>query len=107
MAHGWWLQAAVLLFHAAVERESLPLPLSSSFLFCSVSFNNGRPSCPLGFVLICFYKISLPGFKLPSIFPFSLYFIPFFFGLSLLVPPSVRSLLSFSPPRVLALSRYL
>ena len=52
VAHGRRLQATILLFQAA-KRESLPLPLSSSFLvFFFVSFTSDRPLVLS--VLFCF-----------------------------------------------------
>jgi len=68
------------------EREILPLPLPSSFVFSfSVSFTSG---CP--FVLLVLFLKNFPSLvsSFPLIFPFSFYFTPLFSVTFLFVPPS-------------------
>jgi len=94
VAHGWQLQAAVLLFQAA-EREVLALPLSSSVLFFSFSSFIVKWFLPL-YSLFIFFSNSLLCFKLPHILSFlSLFcFLSFY---------SLHPLFLFCPPFVLAL----
>jgi len=72
------------------EREILPLPLPSSFVFSfSVSFTSG---CP--FVLLVLFLKNFPSLvsSFPLIFPFSFYFTPLFSVTFLFVPPPVLAL---------------
>jgi len=73
VAHGWQLQAAVLLFQAA-ERDVLALPLSSSvcFFLSLLSLSSGFSLC----TPYLFFS-QIPSFvsSFPIFFPSSLYFV--------------------------------
>ena len=104
-AHGRRLQAVALLFKRQRERDFFlfPSPLVFSLflsLFClPVIIPLSSP--------FCFKKNFPPKYQASLNLSFLSLFHSFLFGLYLLVPPSVCSLGSFSPPRVLALSLHL